>query len=378
MGKNFSKKLLILFLGIILAVLVFFSFKVANFYKKIRSYQDKSAQKVVKNKEKDVFNFLFLGYGGAGHEGPYLTDTIIAARLDLKKKRVSLISIPRDTWVKVPTQSGEDFHSKINALYQMALFPKKYPDLAKRYRTPGKPALLVSEAINQVTGLKIDNFIAIDFAGFVKMIDALGGVDIKVEKTFDDYQYPIAGKEADLCGRKEEEIPALDKKASRSPQLVFPCRYEHLRFKAGLTHMDGQTALKYARSRHSLQDGSDFGRAKRQQLLLEAVKNKMLQINFLTKLPSLLDELGGHIKTDLPPKMAKKLLMEAVLNAKNYQKERLVISSANVLKASYSPYGGYILIPKEGVDHWEAVQKLVSDFIATSSSIPTEKKSPTP
>jgi len=376
MTNYILKKLLFISLGLILAVLAFFSFKVINFYKKIYFKQTQVVKKVEEKKEKTTFNFLLLGYGGPGHDGAYLTDTIIVAHLDLKKKKVNLISIPRDSWVKVPTKSGDDFYSKINALYQMALFPKKYPDIADQYRSPDGASQLVGEAVNQITGLKIDNFAAIDFAGFEKIIDILGGVDIKVEKTFDDYQYPITGKEADLCGHEEAEIPELDKQASRSPQLVFPCRYEHLHFDAGLNHMNGERALKYVRSRHSLQDGSDFGRARRQQLLLEALKNKVLKIGFVTKIAPLLDELGSHIKTDISLEMIKKLLTEAALNGGKYRKKTLVISPKNVLKSSYSAYGGYILIPKDGIDNWQAAKQLIQEFIAgvKPTLTPTVKK----
>jgi len=375
MKDHIFKKLAFVFLGLFLAILVFFSFKFLRFYKKIH-LNSKVVKKVYQKKEKKIYNFLLLGYGGPGHDGAYLTDTIIVIHLDLKKKKVDLISIPRDSWVKVPTKSETDFYSKINAFYQMALFSKKYPDIADRYRSPDGASQLIGEAVNQITGLKIDNFAAVDFTGFEKIIDVLGGVDIKVEKTFDDYQYPIAGKEADLCGHTEEEVPQLDKaiEASQSPQLVFPCRYEHLHFDAGLTHMDGQTALKYVRSRHSLQDGSDFGRARRQQLLLEALKNKVLKIGFLAKISPLLDELGSHIKTDISLEMIKKLLAEATLNGGKYKKETLVLSTTNVLKSSYSSYGGYILIPKDGINSWQSVNKLVQDFIASSSPVPIVKK----
>ena len=376
MTNHIFKKIIFILLGLVLAVLAFFSFKFINFYRKIYSQRVKEVKKIKEKKKKTAFNFLFLGYGGAGHDGAYLTDTIMVARLDLKKKKVDLISIPRDTWVKVPTKSGADFYSKINALYQIGLFPDKYPDLATRYRSSKKKTALVDDAVKKITGLKIDNFAAIDFTGFAKAVDILGGVDIKVEKTFDDYQYPITGKETDLCGHTEAEIPALDKaiEASHSPQLIFPCRYEHLHFDAGLTHMDGQTALKYVRSRHSLQDGSDFGRARRQQLFLEALKTKILKLGFLTKLPSLLDELGNHVRTDVSLAMIKKIATEAALNGRKYKKATLVISPKNVLKSSYSSYGGYILIPQDGIGSWQKVNKLVSDFIASNSPLPTVKK----
>ena len=73
-------------------------------------------------KEKKVFNLLVMGYGGPGHDGAYLTDTMIFASIDTEHKRVTLVSIPRDTWVRIPTTSGDEFARKINSVYQTGLF----------------------------------------------------------------------------------------------------------------------------------------------------------------------------------------------------------------------------------------------------------------
>lgn len=80
-------------------------------------------------KEQKVFNILLMGYGGPGHDGAYLTDTIMLARIDTENKKVLLISIPRDIWVEIPTEPDEDFYSKINSVYQTGLFSKNYPAL---------------------------------------------------------------------------------------------------------------------------------------------------------------------------------------------------------------------------------------------------------
>lgn len=320
--------------------------------------------------EKKVFNFLVMGYGGAGHDGAYLTDTLMVIHLDMTKKHALLVSIPRDIWAKIPTKSGNDFHEKINAVYQMGLFKNNYPDIPARYGTDQGAANLLKEVLGGVTGLKSDNYVAIDFQGFKKAVDLLGGVDVNVEKTFDDYEYPVDGKEKDLCGKQESDLPELEKIATDSPTLAFPCRYEHLHFDRGTTHMDGTTALKYVRSRHSLQDGSDFGRAARQQRFLEAVKDKVISFGFITKIPSLLDQMSSYVRTDLDTGTISKILGEAP-HSKEYKISNFVPDTNIYLGQSVSSYGGYILIPKNGEDKWDAMKNAIADAIKGITPTPT-------
>src|SRR3989338_5932714 len=173
--------------AIAFAAIVFFFIRVAGFYQRI--YSPKST--VVKKApvEKSAYNILLLGYGGGNHDGTYLTDTMILAHIDLKKKLAVLISIPRDVWVKVPTKSGSGFHSKINSIYELQLFPREYPDVRNKD--------LTSRVVAGITGLQIDNYITVDFDGFTKIVDILGGIDVSVEKSFTDVRYPIEGKDKD-------------------------------------------------------------------------------------------------------------------------------------------------------------------------------------
>jgi LCP family protein required for cell wall assembly len=296
--SNIKKIFFVFFLLVVIGIF-FTASKIKSFYEGIYTGKESVKNQIPTPKpEKKIFNFLIMGYGGGNHDGAYLTDTLMIAHVDMEKKRTVLISLPRDIWVKIPTKSGDDFHEKINAVYQMGLFNKNYPDIPAKYAEEQGAANLTKEVVGNIVGLEIDNYVAIDFEGFTKAVDVLGGVDVNVETTFDDYEYPVTGKEKDLCGKEEKDLPDLLKIATESPTLAFPCRYEHLHFDAGLTHMDGETALKYVRSRHSLQDGNDFGRAKRQQRFLEAVKNKVISIGFITKIPALMDEMQNYIRTD--------------------------------------------------------------------------------
>ncbi len=361
------KKYVFIIAGIVLAFLAYFGINIYNAYHRVYIPQKTKTVKNKPAKPKHVFNILLLGYGGQGHDGAYLTDTIMLFHVDTEKKKAVLISIPRDIWVKVKTKSGDDFHFKINALFQSGLDEKNYPDIV--FHGSGFEAgfILLRDAVYQMTGQKADNFVAVDFSGFEKAIDMLGGVKINVEKTFDDYEYPITGKEKDLCGKDESELPELEKIATKSPVVAFPCRYEHLHFDKGVQIMNGERSLKYVRSRHSLQDGSDFGRARRQQLLLEAVKDRILSVGFIPKIIPLINELSRHIKTDISITDMKKFI-EKFKDADKYQLRTVVLSSSNYLQESFSPYGGFILIPKDGLDNWKNIKMEISQFLTKPAS----------
>ena len=368
------KKLIIIFLAIFLAGGAFVATKQFVF-------NENSAKKISQKPvpEKTTFNFLLLGYGGGVHDGTYLTDTIMVANIDTKTKKATLFSIPRDLWVKMPTKSGADFHTKINAAYQLELFPKDYPDLLQ---TPTKTI------ISQITGLPIDGYVSINFEGFTKAIDILGGIDVNIEKSFTDPEYPIDGKEKDLCDkdtealfkkaepfitppfdpderlRKFKEDPKIEefvKNASSTPELAFPCRYEKLEFKKGIAHLDGQTALKYARSRHSEIDGGDFNRARRQQQVIEGIKSKVISLGFIPKIIPLLNEFKKDVKTDVGLEIIKKFIGQAD-KAKEYKTTTFVLTDQNVLKDSVSADGQYILIPNEGMDSWGGIKKMIKQL----------------
>lgn len=394
------KKVLII-LGVFLVVfLAYFVKKGADFYKGI--YKQKPGIAGILPAEKNQYNILLLGYGGPGHDGPYLTDSIMIAHIDTKANKIALISLPRDIFVKVPTKSGADFHMKVNAVYQTGLFPKDYPDVNT---TKYPDVSLVKHVVQNVTGLPIDNYATIDFAGFEKAIDIMGGVDVKVLKTFDDYGYPIEGKEDDLCGRDADFAqidkymkPGFDENEKTQffkdhpdletfyndiqadpPVKAFPCRYEHLHFDAGIVHMDGKTALKYVRSRHSIQDGTDFGRAARQQEFVRSVKEQVISLNMITKIGPLLDELKNHIKMDISVDEMKKFMAEAV-DASKYRLINIRMSNEDYLKDSYDQNYGYILAPRAGIDNWTLVHNMIRNSIdeitPTPTPAPTAKVTP--
>ncbi|MDD3646779.1 MAG: LCP family protein [Candidatus Gracilibacteria bacterium] len=211
----------------------------------------------VKNPDDDKINILLIGKGGVGHEAPDLTDTLILASINKTYNTVSMLSIPRDLYVSY----GNSSEGKINQIY--ALEKSRTGDNQKGVRT-------LEDTISKITGETIDYYIAIDFKGFEEFIDAIGGVEINVPKTLVDNQFPDGN-----------------------------WGYRTLIIKKGTWLFDGETALKYARSRHST---SDFDRSLRQQQIIASIKDKLASGGFLSKLSKVkkfYEIFQKYVETDL-------------------------------------------------------------------------------
>lgn len=289
-----------LFLGILVGIFIFFQSR----YRQIvvsPNIPKNISPTVTPTPDPDrPFSILLLGYGGPGHEGPYLTDSIMLARISPKLRQIDLISLPRDVWVSLPLSSESTQSSKINLAYSIGLDDKKYPHKAVEFTGSAGGGQLSKYAVSQVTGINPDYFFGVDFAAFTQAIDKLGGIDVRVQNTFDDPFYPLGTGTTDTCGKSEEDIKALTATLSGEKlEHEFSCRYETLHFDRGLTHMDGATALKYARSRHSPTDGGDFNRASRQRQVVDALKNRVLSLNFFGKIIPLVNTLSRHLITDM-------------------------------------------------------------------------------
>ena len=259
-------------------------------------------------------NYLILGYGGGNHPGAYLTDTVMVASIDPYNKKAALLSIPRDLYVPIP---GYD-NNKINAAYSIGQDNKEQgqngPDLAK-------------ETVSNILDIPIHYYIVLDFNGFEKIIDLVGGVDVYVDEDIYDPYYPD-----DNWGQEVYSI------------------------KAGWHHFNGADALKYARSRYTT---SDFDRAKRQQKIMIALKDKVLSLNFLSnpaKVISLMSTLGGSIQTDLIPQEIIKSF-DLVKDLKEDQIATKVLDDSSVgLLYADNVNGMYVLKPKDPT--WEEVKAL--------------------
>jgi anionic cell wall polymer biosynthesis LytR-Cps2A-Psr (LCP) family protein len=273
---------------------------------------------------------------------------MLLAYIDTAKKQLTLIHIPRDIWVSLPT-GDTPVSAKINAALALGTKSSNYPtkDVGKDAVIRG--SYLSRQAVKQVTGLTGNFVIGIDFNGFAGAINALRGIDVAVAKTLNDPWYPIKGKELELCGKTPEEVTILSNTLSGfALEKEFPCRYEPLYFEPGVTPMDGDTVLKYVRSRHST---SDFDRGIRQQEVLIAIMKKLIKLKSLETIPSFFSTLGRAVKTDLTE---NNITEAAVVLAQlpNYKLTTIGLSTANVLQSTTTKTGASALLPKAGEGNW--------------------------
>lgn len=319
---------------------------------------------ILKKTKAETINILLLGTGGAQHEGPGLTDTIMLASIHPEKKTVTLVSIPRDLWVV-------EIDEKINSAYAIG-----------NKRRTGGGLVLAKAVVSKITNQPIAYAVGVDFEGFVKAVDLIGGIDIDVERTFDDYEYPIEEKRDDLCGHSEEEAVQLI--ASQSARVVFPCRYEHVRFDQGIQHMDGKQALIFVRSRYATGiEGSDFARSMRQQKVIKAFKNKVLSLGTLAnpiKVSQLYSVVAQSIDTDIKQeefddfiKLAQKMSDAAITSVVIDTEDKTQNKPGLLVNPPLSESRGiWILRPRAGNGNYSEIQLYISCVINSQKcSIPS-------
>jgi anionic cell wall polymer biosynthesis LytR-Cps2A-Psr (LCP) family protein len=310
-----------------------------------------------------IVNVLLLGYGGAGHDGGLLTDSIIVLNIDTEKHLVNLISIPRDLWIALPVDWDYSLNSKINEAYSAGGNDSKYANKKPEFRGEKGRGEMAKYAAQVVVDMPINYFIAVDFTGLMKAIDLLGGIETDIPVTFDDYFYPIKGLENETCGKSPEEIVELHQKYSGfNLEKQFECRYEHIHFDKGKQLIKGEEALKFVRSRHSDQSGGDFARSVRQFVVLNAIKDKIITLEIIPKADPLFDRLVSSVRTDLGSSTIKSFI-NLIGNFDSYSIKQISLTEENVLKVSQGPQGQFILIPKEGINKWEGVHNFVRENI---------------
>jgi LCP family protein required for cell wall assembly len=201
----------------------------------------------------DLIHILLIG-GDRDYALDMNTDTLIVAVVDRKTKQVSMLSIPRDLWVYIPTYGW----NRINTAHRIGA-RNKYPE-------GGGPGLLV-RTIEENLGIPIDHWVRVGYEGFARAVDELGGVDMIVP-----------------CRVNLRYLPST------------PGNEEEMILEAGVHHFDGATALRYVRTRRG---DSDFERAHRQQQFLKAVWRQFKSPDTILKIPALWSALKGAVATDL-------------------------------------------------------------------------------
>lgn len=262
-----------------------------------------------------------MGKSGGTHAGSELTDSMILVKLDTLNKKITTVSIPRDLWIP-------EMKAKVNTAYY---YGKN--DLAKK-------------TVGQIFDIPVHYSVLIDFSGFKNVIDAMGGIEVEVENSFTDKLYPIEGKENEKC------IP-FDPK--------YLCRYETVTFEEGKQVMNGERALKFVRSRHSVGDeGTDIARAKRQQKIIDAMKIKLTSIGTyknINKDIEIYKALRSSIIPDFDDKTAAVIARKA-LEARGSVNSYLIPEELLINPKLLSLYDNqYVFIPKLGNGKWDDLQK---------------------
>lgn len=368
-----KKVLFACLLMFVFAVTAFASFMYFNYQKivvtpSVTPSQAPNASATPTPDPESPFNVLLLGHGGVGHDGGELTDTMIVANVSPKEKKVTLISIPRDLWVAIPTNGESVTYSKINASYAIGLDDIKYPNKLEIYKGKAGGGALSKHVVSTVLGDDVRYFASIDFSGFEGVIDALGGIDVDVPRSFTDKFYPIKGEEDNTCGYSAEEIAEIHKKYTGFVlEQQFTCRYETLTFEKGITRMDGKTALKFVRSRHSETDGNDFARSQRQQAVLNAVKDKVISLGIINNFVPFVSQFANVLRTDISISEARNIIT-VLGDPREYTISSIVLSTDNVLKDSTSSDRQYILLPKEGQDNYKGIQEFIMKQVSAKTS----------
>lgn len=278
-------------------------------------------------------NILLLGIGGERQAGADLTDSMMLLSINLLTADTVIISLPRDIWV-------ESLQAKLNTAYHYG-----------EAKQAGGGLILAKAAVGEIVNQPVQYSTVMDFSGFEQAIDILGGVDVDVPRGFVDKLYPLPGKE------------------DAEPESA---RYETVEFKPGQQHFDGATALKYVRTRHAEgEEGTDYARAQRQQRLILAFRDKLLQVKTLLNFNKIkrLKQIGlASVKTDLKPeaypdlvKLALKIDREQIRTGVLDQGSRAEDIPPLFYNPPVSRFGQWVLLPTG--DDWQVVYQYIEEIL---------------
>jgi len=285
-------------------------------------------------------DILIMGKAGEGHTAPDLTDTIIFVSVSHVDSSVILLSLPRDIWIP-------SLRAKLNSAYYWGNQKQEKGGL-----------ILAKSSTEEIVGKPIHYGIIVDFSGFKRIIDVLGGIKVEVQTSFIDEKYPIAGRENDECDGDPD----------------FKCRYESVKFDAGVQSMDGETALKFVRSRNAEGDeGTDLARSARQQKVIAATKDRVLKPDvFLSpkKMLTLWKVTKDSIETDMDPSAVAILARRAVENGQ--KTTSFVLPEEFLLKPPASSlYDNlYVFLPRG--ESWDGLHGWVDCVFEAGSCDPEE------
>ncbi|MBM3231424.1 LCP family protein [Candidatus Peregrinibacteria bacterium] len=285
-------------------------------------------------------NILLMGQGDEDHDGKDLTDTVMIGSIDPKTRSAVLLSLPRDLYFLSTEKMGK---GKLNTFYRDYKSYLRFQKGMDEQEASSAAIRELSMEIGRSLGMEIHHAVKVDFIGFVKAVDALGGVDIDVPYDIDDPEYPNT-----------------------------TYGFEPFVLKAGMRHLDGETALKYARSRHT---SSDFGRSARQQQLLSALADQAREKGMLRNagaITSLFSIVSEHSETTLTVRE----ILGLAAAAESIEKDKILslqLNDRNALYDSYIEPGGFLYTPPRDQFEGAAVLLPVSipEFPVTWKQIKT-------
>lgn len=270
----------------------------------------------VKKKADEPFTVLLMGTDSRGKDDRGRPDTIILAAANPKTQKVTLLSIPRDTYVEI---AGRGVQDKINHAYNY-----------------GTGTML--KTVEQFLGVPIDYYVIINFKGFEELIDELGGIEIDVEK-----------------------------------RMVYHSSDANINLQPGLQVLNGEQALGYARFRHDAE--GDLGRNRRQQQVIRALVDQTVSMRNLDKLFAMLDILGNNVQHNLPPSEIPRLAAE-FRNLKGSDIDSLTMQGTSTRMGPQNLW--YILVDEEERQriHDELVARLDTKLHVQAGSVAAPSHTP--
>lgn len=265
--------------------------------------------------ETERVNVLLLGIDAREKDkgGPTRTDIMMVVTIDPVDKTAAILSIPRDLYVEIPGR-GEDRINTAHVWGEIDQYPGSGPGLAKK-------------VVELNFGIPIHYYARVDFNGFVRIVDTVGGVTVDVTKPVKDDEYPLGDR-----GMKRIYIPA------------------------GLQHMDGETALQYARSRHG---DTVINRTRRAQKVLLALRAQALKLDLLPKLPVLIATMRDTVQTDVPLDQEGLALAQLIAEV-DASSIRTVVIDESMVMGYTTASGAEVMLPK-----WDRIRPLVREVFYT-------------
>lgn len=347
------------FLAILVLSVAWFFYKTSNVLTiagDVGVYEDFKVKK-----EDNRLDILVLGIRGAGDEnGGLLADTMILISFDKEKQKAAIVSLPRDLFVEMPEHEKLE---KINFAYA----------LGESRRWGGGGLALSKEVVKYITGVYIDHAIVLNFEGFKELIDTMGGVTIYRDTPFvEGNQWQGEGKEAspfwrlvtntenfeDNDEQKESEVNLTDENF----KLETQGQYWEFYVPTGKSVLNGDAALYYVRSRFG---SSDFDRIKRQQEVVDSLKNKALSLGVLgnpIKIFSILDIVGDNIRTDMGLGDIREMTNLAQSSDRIPVETGFLDTSQGGLLTAKTINGSFVLVPSAGDENFDEIRKFFKNI----------------